>query len=73
VSTFTADELRQLQISDQVEDQLTPAERNRLHSAESVRRRIERIGLEAYQAIRRQHVRNYYARIKARRTTRTDP
>lgn len=71
--TFTPEELQLLQISDQVEDQLTPAERNRLHSAESVQRRIERIGLEAYKAIRRQHVRNYFARVKARRTTRTDP
>ncbi len=71
--SFTAEQLRLLQISDQVEDQLTPVERNRLHTAESIRRRIERIGLEAYKAHRRQLVRNFHARQKARRTPRTRP
>lgn len=66
--SFTPEQLRLLQLADQVEDQLTPAERNRLHSAESVRRRIARIGLDEYRRQRRDVVRRWAER-RARRTT----
>lgn len=63
--TFSAEQLRLLEISDQVEDKLSRAELNRLQSAESVRRRIARIGIDEFKRIKREQRQRWLARSQS--------
>lgn len=67
--SFTADELRLLAISDQVEEStegMTPEERNRHHSLMSRLRRLDREG-DVYRQLHARQVRDWQRRQRVAR------
>lgn len=64
--SFSPEELRLLEISDQVEEQLEPQQRKMLHWSDSVQRRIARIGLTEFRRIKAEIARRSAARRRER-------
>jgi hypothetical protein len=66
-------ELRLLRLADAVEDEETPAEKNRRHSFESRERRRARMGNAAYLAMCRARAQRWEARQRAQKNASAPP